>query len=309
MESVICDLCGDNHTKKLWTTSDRWTKTGQRFDIVRCLECGLVFVNPRPDKNEIERFYPEEYSPYHRSKKIRWFLKKNFQLAREVNILRKFLPEKAKILEIGAGGGEDLAFLRDRGKWLTEGTDLSPYAKETAQKEFRLNLTLGQLEEISFPNESFDLVRNKYVLEHVHSPKSMIGETYRILKPGGTLIVFVPGHLYLWGENDMLAHHVRRYKNRAHLSRVLQKNGFHVERCSWWNIFLFLPIATIILLIKLKDRIFHRGKHEPGDHIYELPRLLNRFLKRVLVLENKILAKGFDSPVGVSLFAVARKKP
>ncbi|OGD29704.1 hypothetical protein A2833_02600 [Candidatus Azambacteria bacterium RIFCSPHIGHO2_01_FULL_44_55] len=236
MESVICDLCGDNHTKKLWTTSDRWTKTGQRFDIVRCLECGLVFVNPRPDKNEIERFYPEEYSPYHRSKKIRWFLKKNFQLAREVNILRKFLPEKAKILEIGAGGGEDLAFLRDRGKWLTEGTDLSPYAKETAQKEFRLNLTLGQLEEISFPNESFDLVRNKYVLEHVHSPKSMIGETYRILKPGGRLILWVPNFDSLsrmifksYWEGGEAPRHLYSFSKKT-ISEYLKYKNFSIEK-------------------------------------------------------------------------------
>ena len=223
--------------------------------------------------------------------------------------LLSHIPRSSTVLDVGTGGGYLLSDLQAMGFRSLFGIDFDPLCVEHARQQGLSQVMLGDARGTKYTDGKFDVVIASDILEHIENESDALTEWNRILKPGGTLIVFVPGHLYLWGENDMLAHHVRRYKNRAHLSRVLQKNGFHVERCSWWNIFLFLPIATIILLIKLKDRIFHRGKHEPGDHIYELPRLLNRFLKRVLVLENKILAKGFDSPVGVSLFAVARKKP
>ncbi len=192
LETVVCDLCGSSDFQPLYTMADQLGLDREEFTIVKCGGCGLVFVNPRPEEEEeINHYYPSAYVPYHPLRGLRRLIK-TLMLRLELRRLRKLLSPSAKILDVGAGAGEDAAFLRDQGGFTVEGTDVSPFAVAQAKKYFNLDLRIGRIETMGFPSESHDLVRIRYVLSHVHSPRRVLAEAYRILKPGGRLALWVP---------------------------------------------------------------------------------------------------------------------
>ncbi len=191
MENIACDYCGSRESETQWIAPDRLTNTGEFFSVVKCSNCGLAFVNPRPEIGEINQYYQSDYWAYVRLTRIRWWLKKII-LYRELKILKKILPPSAKILEVGTGSGEDMAFLRDRGKFTVQGLDISHNAVSTGRREFGLNIEQGELESKNYPESFFDLVRLKFIISHVHQPKRFLIEVNRILKPGGHILMWVP---------------------------------------------------------------------------------------------------------------------
>ena len=62
MEHVTCNLCGLDHTQFLLKKRDKFGMVQDEFNVVGCRRCGLAYVNPRPDQEEIGKFYPEIYS-------------------------------------------------------------------------------------------------------------------------------------------------------------------------------------------------------------------------------------------------------
>jgi ribosomal protein S27E len=57
-ETVACDLCGSKNYNVIFTA--RNTEFGEPFNLVKCQVCGLAYLNPRPTKAQIGRYYPEE---------------------------------------------------------------------------------------------------------------------------------------------------------------------------------------------------------------------------------------------------------
>lgn len=193
MEYVNCNFCQNNKTRLLFVGKDRLYHIPGEFKLVQCLECGLIYLNPRPDVKEITKFYPQDY--FLDLKKsdnslVRFF--KNELSRMRLNSLKRILPKKAKILEIGCANGEWLAFLRDAGGYQVKGVELNSQAVEAARKNFILDVFRGSIFEARFPDEAFDLVEMKFALEHMHDPMKVIEEVKRILKPGGCFLVYVP---------------------------------------------------------------------------------------------------------------------
>ena len=71
----------------------------------------------------------------------------------------------------------------------------------------------------------------------------------RVLRPGGHALVFVPAFMFLWGVQDDISHHRRRY-TLDQLKRVMRQAGFRVERASYVNISFFAPILFGRLLMR-----------------------------------------------------------
>jgi ubiquinone/menaquinone biosynthesis C-methylase UbiE len=195
----------------------------------------LVFVNPRPSQSEIQKYYPANYPSYLPSKGIQRFLKKNL-LKKEIQYWRRRLPPHAAFLEVGAGGGEDLAFLKNHSDWQVTGTDISNDAAAEAKKRFNLSVSIGLLEELKLPGEHYDAIRMKYIISHVHSPKRLLTEAHRLLKPGGYLMMWLPNidsfDQEIFGphwEGQEPPRHLYDF-SEATIRAYLQKSGFTVER-------------------------------------------------------------------------------
>ena len=64
METVSCDLCGSNESDVLIRQQDMLLAvTDEEFTIVRCRQCRLVYLNPRPSSHLIGTYYPIVYYP------------------------------------------------------------------------------------------------------------------------------------------------------------------------------------------------------------------------------------------------------
>jgi hypothetical protein len=114
----------------------------------------------------------------------------------------------------------------------------------------------------------------------------------------------VPAHRFMWGDQDEVNLHKRRYV-AAEVRDRLTATGFHVQRLSYMNAFLFPPIAAIRLLRRLEHRLRPRTTQK-SDFRYPAPRPLNFLLALIFGAEAPIVRR-VDIPFGVSILALARK--
>jgi SAM-dependent methyltransferase len=206
-------------------------------------------------------------------------------------------PNGRRILDVGCGTGTMLGELRRFGD--VHGVDTESAAVEFCHSQGETEVELAAGGEVPHPDDSFDLVTLLDVIEHVDDDQVLLEEAKRVTAPGGSVFVTVPAYGWMWGAQDEIAHHKRRY-TRPQLRDSLARAGFRVERASYFNTLLFPPIAAI--------RLVRRALPEPAelrsDFHYNEPGRLNAALTRVFARESAIVSKR-DLPFGVSILALA----
>ncbi|MBA7536044.1 Ubiquinone biosynthesis O-methyltransferase, mitochondrial [subsurface metagenome] len=242
-EYVNCNICGKDDTDLLFSVRDRNFELPGEFNLVKCRECGLMYLNPRPTKIEINDYYPKEYGSHkawNSSSVIkRKFLHSYYQLSFNKDLRPlKNLPIKGKMLDVGCGGGGYLKILNDAG-WDTYGVDVSPVATEHARL-FGLNkIFTGELQDANYSNDYFDVVLMRHSLEHMHDPLKCLNESNRILKINGTLMVVVPNMDSLeaklfgeyWSQIDAPRH--LYFFNKETLKKILEKANFKLTNFTY----------------------------------------------------------------------------
>ena len=205
-------------------------------------------------------------------------------------------PKDARILELGAGTGHNLAMLSRFGR--VEASELDPIARQLASERLGRPVVEAALPDLSmFPADSYDLVALLDVLEHVSDDKGSLHAIYQLLKPGGALILTVPINPWMWSAHDVAHHHHRRYRKKE-IRKLAEDAGFSIDLISPFNSLLFPPIAAVRLVGKLT------GKDDSDD---ALPSpLINRTLDSVFGLERGLIGR-LPMLFGVSLVAVLRR--
>ena len=161
--------------------------------------------------------------------------------------------------------------------------------------------------QLPFANASFDTICMFDVLEHLSDDHRAAAELYRVLKPGGLLVITVPALQWLWGRQDIVNHHYRRY-HAAQLRSVLATAEFEILRLSYFNMFLFPPVAAVRLAFRLLGLNCGKAAGDVrSDMHWARTGLLNTWLHKIFAAEKYWLAKR-NLPVGVSLLGVARKR-
>lgn len=207
-----------------------------------------------------------------------------------------FINETAAILDVGCGTGFLLGELQKRAN--AYGLDCADEAVEYCRARGLKNITKGDASSIPFGDEQFDIVLALDVLEHVENDVQAIKEIRRVLKKNGIAIIYVPAFQFLWGIQDKASHHFRRYRLKP-LERKIKEADFEVLKVSYFNAFLFLPIALMRFFFRLL-----KIKIEAENEIELKP--LNPVLYTIFLLESYLL-KYLNFPFGVSLLFVIRK--
>lgn len=252
-------------------------------------------------ETELKREY---YAEYRQVEDIHWWFVGRRRIL--LQILDRYVGTKGsdrrQILDVGCGTGTMLTHLAPYGK--AQGIDIDEEAVGYCHERGLLDVRLGAAEKLPFADGSFDLVTALDVVEHLDDDVAALREMRRVLRPGGELLVTVPAHRFLWGDQDEVNLHKRRYV-AAEVRDRLTSAGFEVQRVSHINAFLFPPIAGIRLLRRLENRIRPRTTHK-SDFNYPAPRPLNFLLASIFGAEAQIV-RHTDLPIGVSILALARK--
>ncbi|PYS90699.1 MAG: methylase [Acidobacteria bacterium] len=204
--------------------------------------------------------------------------------------------ERPRILDVGCGTGANLEMLARFGD--AEGVDVSDEALAFCRARGLTRVQAGAAEALPYKDATFDLVTALDVVEHLDDDTQGLSEMRRVLKVGGCALLFVPAFMWLWGVQDDVSNHRRRY-TRAQLCRRLRAAGLRVERATYANITFLAPILAGRLLMRLTGA---RPASENNINVAAL----NGLFGRVLGAERYWLRHA-NLPVGVSLVCVARR--
>ena len=214
------------------------------------------------------------------------------------SVIRRIVrpPKNARILEVGCGTGHNLEMLARFGT--VEATELNDKARELASRRLGREIKSAALPDLSMlPQATFDLVALLDVLEHISGDEEALQAIRSVMKPGGKLLVTVPGNPWMWSAHDVAHHHQRRYR-KGQLRQVAQSAGLAVDFLSPFNTLLFPAVAGARIAGKLI------GRDSADDSMP--PRPVNAILKSVFGLESSLIGR-VPLPFGVSLVAVLRR--
>ncbi|MCS7081032.1 MAG: class I SAM-dependent methyltransferase [Chloracidobacterium sp.] len=186
-------------------------KTGRPLMTALCLRCAVAQVTPRPDAETLHTFYAqayrEAYKGVHRPKKKH--IVRAARSARErLDWLAPWLLPGARLLDIGAGGGEFVAVARARG-FDAEGVEPHAGYAAYARAAYAAPLVSAPLDALE-PQPVFDLVTAFHVLEHLRDPVAALRRMAAWLSPQGRLAIEVPNLLYPYAapHNTFFAAHL-----------------------------------------------------------------------------------------------------
>lgn len=229
--SVVCNLCGSgDHTPYC-------PENG--LGLVKCQQCGLIYVSMRPDSDELYALYGETYFHNNESGVVGY----TDYIADETNIRKTAIRrlrhveqyiQPGKLLDVGCAMGFFIDEASKRG-WQVQGLDVSSFAVEYAKSNFGLDARHGSLTELDFPAGNYDMISLWDVIEHVPDPTAYIRRAAELLRSGGVLVLATPDVDSLparlagkrWVGYKLSEEHIYYFSVET-LTRMLNDAGFDV---------------------------------------------------------------------------------
>ncbi len=193
LQSVACDLCEQDRSVPIFLRPDS-------MSVVECVECGLLYLNPRPTQSTVEAWYTQSYfdgasaglgyTSYFGKAEVASLLK---EAETKLAILGNHVNLKgATVLELGCATGDTTCALWTRGANVI-GCDLSADAIRIAHQRYpMIEFRTSSVDRLQFASGQFDVVIAFELIEHVLSPAAFVEEVHRLLKPGGVLALTTP---------------------------------------------------------------------------------------------------------------------
>ena len=289
-----CPICHSENIKFILRTGDFSALKDEIFVFSECRDCKIIFLSERPEKEEADKYYHQDYQPYAARYNYLTELFIKWRTLREIDVFKKLNKNIKEVLEVGCSFGKYLKDLRDWGNFNVVGVEISQNMAQKGQEEFNLEIKAGELLEYDFGSNRFDLIIMSHVIEHLYNSQETLKEIFKILNPQGLFLIKTPNFETIerkifnkyWIVYEA-PRHVIIFSERT-LSKLLEKSGFkilkvHYEKTpnniilsirnlliaknfsrtivNFFNLnnylllFLFSPVSFILGLFKISGRI------------------------------------------------------
>jgi SAM-dependent methyltransferase len=212
-----------------------------QYTFVRCLECGLVYQNPRPKYDEI--FLKDAYEIYEGYIPDYVYTEKSLDgWEKELREILKYDGRKSAVLDIGVCMGD---FLKVSQKYyaICRGIDVASNMAKFVETNLKIKVYIGSFPDMDF-NEKYSCVHMSHVIEHIPDPNAWLEKAREIMEPNGILAVSVPNsdslprrfRLFLkrcgiikgkWKDSSRTPDHLFE-PNIPSFIRLINKNGFRI---------------------------------------------------------------------------------
>jgi SAM-dependent methyltransferase len=272
-----CPLCGNHDVSPKWNTNH----------LIACPDCQLVYVDPVPDAEALERIYTQDYfiggttSDYYDYPGEKQALQANFR--QRIGMLQRY-STGGTLLEIGCAYGFFLELAQH--VWQVKGSDISADAVEYARTQLGLDVESGSIESLTLPAAAFDVVAMWDTIEHLYDPVLAVQKAGAALRPGGLLALttgdiggllpriqktgwrlYQPNHLY--------------YFSKPSMTHLLDQAGFDLEYFGYEGVYR-TPREMSKVLVWGREHVqgWRSRLHEllrRGGRIMDIPIPLNTF--------------------------------
>jgi SAM-dependent methyltransferase len=225
-------------------------------------------------------------------------------------VMARILPQKPdfRLLDIGCGAGNMIHHLSRYGQ--VKGLDIDERPVKVARQRGYDVDQFDVTQPMPFEADSFDAITALDVIEHNEDDLAILADSFRILKPGGHIIITVPALMWLWSHNDDINAHIRRYTS-GEIKEKLSQVGFKVQRVTYNNFFVFPLAAGLILLRRFSSAEPELASHHLNEEAYQVEMEpasppVNAVLTVVGQVEASLI-RAVNLPIGTSLIAVGQK--
>lgn len=236
------------------------------------------------------------YAIEHEVEKTHWWFQGRRYLFRKV-INKLNLSKSARIMDVGSSSGTNLRLLKSMGFSNYHGLDVSKEAQKFCEEKGLGKVYIADVQKDALTENHYDLILLTDVLEHLQEDGETISRMHKYLKDAGYLLITVPCFQSLWGPQDIVAHHLRRYK-KSHIKQMLKNRSFEIITDYHFNFLLFLPIW-------LMRKILLKTKSIQNENELNTPFI--NFILKLLFRLDCWLAPHLLPPFGVSALILARK--
>ena len=235
----ICPLCGGQQLEHALTCTDHYA-SGEQFEVIRCVHCGLLMTQGVPVEAEIGKYYetPDYISHSDTQQGLmnrvyHWV--RQYMLSRKAALVKRTSGlSEGSLLDYGTGTGYFANAMLCQG-WKVKAIEKSPQARAFAKKQFGLNVEAEHSLK-DYPSMSLDVVTLWHVMEHLEHLNEMWETLHRILKDKGVLIVAVPNpesydarkYKEWWAAYDVPRH--LWHFSPSVMQRFGDKHGFVLEK-------------------------------------------------------------------------------
>ncbi len=227
--SIVCNLCDDDNVEEIGNTD----RNGDYLRSVICTNCGLSWSDPRPNEDEIKKFYSKDYRISYKgtyTPKFKHIYRAGKVALHRHTFIKNILNKDDAILDVGAGGGE-FVYLMNKLGFDARGIEPNEGYGNYARDDLDLPIQIGFVQQADLPNDFYNVITMHHVLEHLDDPFSALEKINRSLQNKGFLVVEVPNIESVCSAPISRFHVAHLYNfNRQNLEAMGQLTGFSIYK-------------------------------------------------------------------------------
>lgn len=185
-----CPLCKNNNIQELYEFHESPYQSIIPASIVECQNCKLIYKIQHNNKPIAEYYDNSQFAEhaYFANEDV-----SNSELQKIINYIKSNCPDKKKLIDFGCGAGFFLKLAKIAG-YTVSGIELNKTLASATQRELNVTIFNEDINEFSDADNNYEIVTMLDFVEHLEQPFEILRKAFRMLEPGGCLVLYTPNH-------------------------------------------------------------------------------------------------------------------